>query len=212
MTSTREPSRKTTPDPVRAAERARLEGRLAEREAWRSLQELRVRPSGKGLMAAIETAAERDRLERELADTCEDYRAWIALSDSPGKDEAVTEPATLGAKPRVRVKAAAKRAKSSEPSPAHVKPDPSRPDTGTAPQAAARRSVATGPGRSRIAAEEASVVIVRRAKNGGVTRLELPVAGRPAPVRERMDRHARIARQLEAADDAAPQTIAKRPD
>lgn len=212
MSSTLASSRKVTPDPDWAAEKARLEGRLAKFAAWRSLQELRQRPSGKSLMAAIETAAERDRLERELADTSEDYRAWIALSDSSGSDEAPAKPAASGSKPRVRVKATGALVNASEPVPAPAPPSPLQPGVEAPPRIAARSLAApANPSRSRIVPEEASVVIVRRAKNGRVTRLELPVAGRPVAVRERMDRRARIERQLETADDAAPQTIAKRP-
>lgn len=162
-------------------------------------------------MAAIEAAAERERIERELADTCADYRAWLSLSDCAREDDAPAITDKSSFKTRVRVKAAAVSVGGNGAESSHLPVKPVRAVTQTAPRSVSR-SPSSFVGHGRGAAEEASVTIVRRAKNGRVTRLELPVAGRPAVARERMDRRARVERQLETANDAAPQTIAKRPD
>lgn len=213
MSSSHDLSRKMTPDQSRAAEKVRLEARLAKREAWHSLQRLLERPSGKGLMAAIETAAERHRLERELADTCDDYRAWLALSGDDQDDDAPAKPVASAFKTRVRVKAAARSANRKEPASAPAPPKPAPPASDATPPRPMPRAMSAHAtaSRSRVVAEEASVVIVRRAKNGRVTLLDLPVAGRSVAMRDPMEGRARSNRSRVVADDAAPQTIAKRP-
>lgn len=210
MSRSRTPARNEVTDPSGTAEKARLEAKLAKREAWRSLQRLLDRPNGTSLVDAIEAATERERLERELADTCEDYRSWVALSANAGP-EGASNADTPQFKTRVRIKAATttKVAINGKRAAVPAAAPPPKPATAIAAAPAPTSSRLIEP--SRVSPEEARVVIVRRAKDGTVTRVELPVATRMPPGRGRSERPARMADTPQPAPDTAPQPIAKRP-
>jgi hypothetical protein len=211
MSRSRTPARNDVSDASRTAEKARLEARLAKREAWRSLQRLLDRPPGNSLVGAIEVASERERLECELADTCDDYRAWVALSANAGDVSGSATASKADApqfKTRVRIKAAT--ASKVTVNGKHAATPASVP--GTTPIAAApapMSSRSTEP--VRISPEEARVVIVRRAKDGTVTRRELPASTRTTPGHSRSERMAHSSGPRYVAPETAPQPIAKRP-
>lgn len=203
MSRSRIPARNDATDASAVSERSRLEGRLAKREAWISLQRLRGRADSGRLSDALATAAERERLEGELSETCEDYRKWVALTSSAQQVTAAPQ-----FKTRVRVKAATKVAAKGTPvaMPAAVlTQSPAKVVSASNPTPQRRSDLI------RVGLEEARVVIVRRAKNGTVTRVELPGRDWPSPARDRPDSTPGNSDRRMLPPDAAPQPIAKRP-
>jgi hypothetical protein len=183
MTASRDqPQRAANSAKSRAAEKARLEAKLADNEVWTSLQALRQRKPGKGLMDAIGIISERERLENELMQTSEDYRAWAALAAPARKSGGAQAAPPAVFKTRVRVKAGAASsvdpALASAPTSAAASAPAER--TSARDERRARLSTASVPttaGRGRTVVEEASVTIVRRAKDGTETRIELAPTG-----------------------------------
>jgi hypothetical protein len=161
----------------RAAEKAQLEARLDKVAAWRSLQELRGRKPGKGLMDAIDLLSQRDRLEQELTETSEDYRSWAALTGQAKRPAGEQpQPPSPVFKTRVRVKAGT--ASGGDQVPVSRQPEqPTAKPADAAPKPPSTAVTPAKPSHGRVVVEEAAVTIVKRAKDGSETRIELSPQG-----------------------------------